>query len=169
MTSGKIFIRMSDYSLMMLLYFLTINSKADCRNLQQDLHKPETWKKKIKLEFNPSKRQVLHITRARTPIRHQYVLHGQVLEAVDHSKYLGLEISHDSNCNTHVQNLTIKANRPLGFVRRNIQTKHLGIRQTAYNTLFGPSLSMPPMHGALRPRPISTSWKLSSAGQHAGS
>ena len=92
------------------------------------------------MEINPSKCQVLHISRAHTPVRHQYVLHGQVLEAVDHAKYLGLEISHDLNWNTHIQNLTTKANRTLGFVRRNIPTNHQGIRQTAYNTLVRPQL-----------------------------
>ena len=87
------------------------------------------------MEYNPSKCQVLNITRARTPIRHQFVLHGHVLEAVDHAilKYSGLEISHDlkneghdwfpdlntlNYWNTHIQNLTTKANRTLGFVRR---------------------------------------------------
>ena len=53
--------------------------------------------------------EVLHITWARTPVR--YVLHDQVLEAVDHVKYLGLEISRDLNWYTHIQNLTTKANR----------------------------------------------------------
>ena len=120
--------------------YLTINSKADCQTLQQDRHKLEIWEKDWEMEFNPSKCQVLHITRARAPVRHQYVLHGQVLEAVYHAKYLGLEISHDLNWNTHIQNLTTKANRTLGFVRRNIQTKHQGIRQTAHNTLVRPQL-----------------------------
>ena len=31
--------------------------------------------------------------------------------------------------------MTVKANRTLGFIRRNLQTKHEGIRETAYNTL----------------------------------
>ena len=69
-----------------------------------------------------------------------FCIHGQVLEAVDHAKYLRLEISHDLNWNTHIQNLTTKANRTLDFVRRNISTKHQGIRQTAYNTLVRPQL-----------------------------
>ena len=77
--------------------YLTIDSKADCQTLQQDFHKLETWEKDWEMEFNPSKCQILYITRVRTPIRHQYVLHGQVLEAVHHAKYLGLEISHDLN------------------------------------------------------------------------
>ena len=65
--------------------YLTINSKTDCQTLQQDLYKLEIWEKDWEMEFNPSKCQVLHITRARASIRHQYVLHGQVLEAVDHA------------------------------------------------------------------------------------
>ena len=68
------------------------------------------------------------------------LLHGQVLEAVDHAKYLGLEISHDLKWNHHAQNVTIKANRTLGYIRRNIRTKHKGIRQTAYQTLARPQL-----------------------------
>ena len=67
-------------------------------------------------------------------------MHGQVLEAVDHAKYLGLEISHDLNWNTHIQNVTTKDNSTQGFVCRNIQTKHQGIRQTAYTTLVRPQL-----------------------------
>ena len=114
--------------------YLTINSKADCQTLQQDLHKLEIWEKDWEIKFNPSKCQILHITQARTPIRHQYILHGQVPEAVDHAKYLGLEISHDLNWNTHIQNLTTKANRTMGFVRRNIPAKHQGIRQKQHTT-----------------------------------
>ena len=111
--------------------YLTINSKADCQTLQQDLHKLEIWEKDWEMELNPSKCQVLHITRAHTSIKHQFVLHGKVLEAVDHAKYLGLEISLDFNWHTHIQNLTTMANRTLSFVRRNIPTKHQGICQTA--------------------------------------
>ena len=59
---------------------------------------------------------------------------------LNHAKYLGLEISHDLNWNTHIQTLTTKNNRTLGFVRRNIQTKHQGKRQAAYNTLVWPQL-----------------------------
>ena len=66
--------------------YLTINSKADCQTLQQNLHKLETWEKDWEMELNPSKCQIPRITRARTQIRYQYVLHGQVLEAVDHAR-----------------------------------------------------------------------------------
>ena len=39
-----------------------------------------------------------------------------------------------------IQNLTTKANRTQGFVRRNIPTKYQGTRQTAYNILVRPQL-----------------------------
>ena len=82
----------------------------------------------------------MHISRAQNLIQTHYVLHGQVLEAVDHAKYLWLEISHDLKWNHYVQNVTTKANRTLGYIRRNIRTKHKGIRQTAYQTLVRPQL-----------------------------
>ena len=92
------------------------------------------------MHFNPSKCPVLHMTLARNPLQTQYVPHGQVLEALDHEKYLGLEIGHDLNWNQHIQNVTTKANRSLGFVLRNIQTKHKGIRQAAFNTIVRPQV-----------------------------
>ena len=120
--------------------YLTVTSKKDSQTLQQDLQTLEQWEKTWEMHFNPSKCQVMHISRAHNPIQTQYVLHGQVLEAVDHAKYLGLEISHDLKWNHHVQNVTTKANRTLGYIRRNIRTKHKGIRQTAYQTLVRPQL-----------------------------
>ena len=61
-------------------------------------------------------------------------------QAVDHAKYLGLEISSDLTWNTHIQNVTTKAYRTLGFIRRNIGTKRQGIQETAYNTLVRPQV-----------------------------
>ena len=66
--------------------YLTDTSNDDSQTLQQDLHKLEKWEKTWEMHFNPSKCQVLHITRARNPLKTQYVLHGQVFEAVDHAK-----------------------------------------------------------------------------------
>ena len=120
--------------------YLTVTSKKDSQTLQQDLQTLEQWEKTWEMHFNPSKCHVMHISRAHNPIQTQYVLHGQVLEAVDHAKYLGLEISHDLKWNHHVQNVTTKANRTLGYIRRNIRTKHKGIRQTATQTLVRPQL-----------------------------
>ena len=76
------------------------------------------------MEFNPSKCVVIHITRSRTPVPSQYLLHGQVLESVAGSKYLGVEISSNLSFNGHIQNITTSASRSLGFLKRNIRSRN---------------------------------------------
>ena len=41
------------------------------------------------MEFNPSKCQVVLITRSRRPINTTYSMHGQVLDFVESARYLG--------------------------------------------------------------------------------
>ena len=53
--------------------------------LQSDLNVRQEWDKRWDMEFNPSKCQVLHITRSRNPIRYNYTMHGQTLESVENS------------------------------------------------------------------------------------
>ena len=59
------------------------------------------------MEFNPDKCQVVRVSRARRPIPSVYYLHGQVLEVVDHAKYLGsifqLALSGTSTLTTFVR------------------------------------------------------------------
>ena len=90
------------------------------------------------MEFNPSKCVVIHVTRAKTPVPSKYLLHGQILESVGGSKYLGVEISSNLTFNNHIQKICTSANRSLGFIKRNIRTKSPAIRETAYNTLVRP-------------------------------
>ena len=90
------------------------------------------------MEFNPSKCVVIHVTRSRTLIPSQYLLHGQVLESVAGSKYLGVEISSNLLFNNHIQNITTSASRSLGFLRRNIRSQNPALREMAYKTLVRP-------------------------------
>ena len=90
------------------------------------------------MEFNPSKCVVIHITRSRTPVRSQYLLHGQVLESVTGSKYLGVEISSNLLFNSHIQNITTSASRSLGVLKRNIRSKIPELREMTYKTLVRP-------------------------------
>ena len=57
---------------------------------------------------NGSRRSMLHI------------LEGTNLENVESIKYLGVTITSDLRWNTHVSNVCTKANRTLGFLRRNL-------------------------------------------------
>ena len=90
------------------------------------------------MEFNPSKCVVIHITRSRTPVPSQYLLHGQVLESVAGSKYLGVENSSNLSFNGHIQNITTSASRSLGFLKGSIRSKNPELREMAYKTLVRP-------------------------------
>ena len=92
------------------------------------------------MEFNPSKCQVLHIARSRKPIHRNYTMHGQVLESVDHARYLGVDISSDLNFSHHINRITANASKSLGFLKSNIKTKHSGIRESAHKTVVRPQL-----------------------------
>ena len=58
---------------------------------------------------------VLHISRARQQIHSQYTLHGEILESVDCARYFDVSITKDLSWNTHINKITSKANRTLGF------------------------------------------------------
>ncbi len=92
------------------------------------------------MEFNPQKCQVLNISRAKHPIKHNYILHGQILETVSNAKYLGMDFSTDLNWTHNINRITNSANRTLGFLKRNITTKNEKVRELAYKTLIRPQV-----------------------------
>ena len=118
--------------------YLAVSSLEDAQTLQPDLDHLHEWELEWDMEFNPSKCIVIHVTRSRTPIPSQYLLHCQVLESVAGSKYLGVEISSNLLFNNHIQNITTSASRSLGFLRRNIRSQNPALREMAYKTLVRP-------------------------------
>ena len=68
-------------------------------------------KKACDVELNPSKCQVLHISRSRRPIK----MRGQVLDSIDHARYLGVDISSDLNVSHHINCNTANATKSLGL------------------------------------------------------
>ena len=102
----------------MTLLFISTSSQSEI--LQKDLDNLERWSHKWDMEFNPSKCQVIHITRSQTPIPTQYTLHNCIHESVSSATYLGVDISSDLSCDAHIR-ISKKANNTLGFLRRNIK------------------------------------------------
>ena len=82
--------------------YLAISNLKDAEILQSDLNLLQQWETSWDMEFNPSKCAVLHITRSKSPIPSHYTLHGQVLESVSNSKYLGVDISDNLSWNCHI-------------------------------------------------------------------
>ena len=120
--------------------YLTVQDPNDSERLQIDSNVLHEWEKKWDMEFNPSKCQVLHITRSRNPIRYNYTMHGQTLESVENARYLGVDISSDFGFSYHINRITSNAQKNLGFLKRNIKTTHSGIPEAAYKTIVWPQL-----------------------------
>ena len=85
---------------------------------------------------------MMQITRKRIKKNHaSYTLEGTVLENVENIKYLGITmITNDLRWNTHVSNVCTKANRTLGFLRRNLYACPQEIKEAAYKGLVRPVL-----------------------------
>ena len=120
--------------------YLAIKTNSDCICLQKDLDKLGLWEQKWKMAFHPDKCNVLSITRNKTPIKHTYTLHGHELEHVDEAKYLGVTIQSDLKWESHVNNICNKANKTLGFLRRNLTISSTSVKEQAYKSLVRPSL-----------------------------
>ena len=74
------------------------------------------------MRFQPVKCNMMQIPRKQIKKIHaSYTLEGTVLENVEDIKYLGVTITNDLRWNTHQQRQHVtKANRTLGFLRRNL-------------------------------------------------
>ena len=93
------------------------------------------------MRFQPVKCNIIQITRKRIKTTHaSYTLDGMILENVESIKYLGVTITNDLRWNTHVNNVCTKANRTLGFLRRNPYACLQGVKEAAYKGLVRPVL-----------------------------
>ena len=85
---------------------------------------------------------VMRVTKHPThkQIVHGYLLHNQVLENVSSAKYLGVQITNDLDWGQHINEITSKATKTLGFLRRNMAFAQRETKAAAYKTLIRPKL-----------------------------
>ena len=94
--------------------YLTLDKQNSPQQHQDDLDQLQKWETMWDMEFNPSKCVVMHITWAKRPTNSQYSMHNQILDTVDTSRYLVVDISSNLNFKQHI---TSNANRTLGFLK----------------------------------------------------
>ena len=83
---------------------------------QVDIGRLGCWARKWGMEFPPVKCNIRQVSSKRIKkINASYNLEGTVLDNVENIRYLGVTIK-----GTHVSNIYTKANRTLGFLRRNL-------------------------------------------------
>jgi hypothetical protein len=82
----------------------------------------------------------MSVTRSKTPFKFNYILKGHTLESVDIANYLGITISSNMTWNAHINNITSKAQKLLGFLRRSLQINNEHTKSMAYKSLVRSNL-----------------------------
>ena len=111
----------------------------------QDLNTLVHWADTWQMSFNAKKWTILRVSCSTSPVEYQYTIHREPLQAVDHSKYLGVELSSYLTWDVHIASIIGKANRSLGFIRRNLNKCLENVNRKP--TLLDHSLSMDVVHG----------------------
>ena len=118
-----------------------IKDEEDTMELQRDIDRSGSWARKLGMRFRPVKCNMMKLTRKRiNKIHASYTLEGTDLENVESIKYFGETITSDLRWNTHVSNVCTKANRTLGFLRRNLHSCPQEVKEAAYKGLVRPVL-----------------------------
>jgi len=94
-----------------------VTSAQDQNTLQNDLNQLTVWEDRWNMSFHPAKCQVLRCNKSKKKHNSTYVLHDHPLEVVDTTQYLGVTLSADASWEPHINAITCKVNRALGFLR----------------------------------------------------
>ena len=97
------------------LLYREIKSILDTYILQKDLDALQAWEIENKMEFHPSKCQVLRISNKLNPIINTYNIHDVTLKVYDSVKYLGVTIDSKLTWKDHTSNVYNKANFMTSF------------------------------------------------------
>ena len=89
------------------------------------------------MKFNVAKCHSMRVTKHPLPkqIVYDYSLHNQGLENVPSIKYFGIPITDDLDWGQHINNVTSKATKTLGFLRRNLTLAPKETKVAAYQAL----------------------------------
>ena len=93
------------------------------------------------MTFNPSKCTTIRVsTGRRHKFQSTYMLHGQTLDVVDGSKYLGVTVTDNLSWSKHVSDTASKAHCSLGFLRRNFKHCSRQVKAATYTSVVRPVL-----------------------------
>ena len=100
--------------------FSVISTQANVDALQFDLDTLCSWSLQNELAFQPMKCENLRITPKKNSFdRTYYINTSGELKRVESQVHLGVTITRDLSWNLHIDTITAKANKLLGFLKRN--------------------------------------------------
>jgi hypothetical protein len=99
--------------------FLKIETLSDCLLLSNELIQFNHWVHALGLSLHISRCNVISFSRSRNPIHHPYLLNNIMLQRASLIKDLGIYYSFTLSFNHHIDIITRRANKVLGFIKRN--------------------------------------------------
>ena len=122
------------------LLYRVIKGHQDAERLQADLNQLQEWEKDWQMLFNPDKCEHIRITNKRNIIQTSYNIHGHTLKETTQAKYLGVTIDNKLSWNSHVDQVTKRANQTTAFLRRNLSSCSKDVKAQCYKSLVRPQL-----------------------------
>lgn len=98
--------------------FRSVVSEGDSIILQNDINKFYQWCHNNKMDLNIEKCNVITFSRSSSPILNDYTLNGVILARRNNIKDLGVTIDSKLTFTTNISNMSIKAMKVLGFIKR---------------------------------------------------
>ena len=110
--------------------------------LQQDLDSVANWCNDWRMDLNQTKCVVMHFSRIAQPMITQYTISDTpVLQSSSH-KDLGITTTNDLKWNKQVQEISTKANKMLGFIKRTaFDIRQRRVRKVLYLTMVRSQLA----------------------------
>ncbi len=117
-------------------------SSTDGIILQSNLDRLHFWRTDWHMDFNVKKCRAMLITRKKIPrLENEYFIDNNQLKRVTRIRDLGINVTSDLRWVTHISELTAKANKILGLVKRTcVDLRDSKTRKLLYCTLVLPLL-----------------------------
>ena len=114
------------------------DNEGAIKQLQKDLEKIGEWSEKWQMPFNLDKCKVMHI--GHKNISCNYNLLGKEIESCQQEKDLGVIITHDLQFSKQCIEVEKKAQKLLGYIKRQFRSRKKENIVTLYNALIRPHL-----------------------------
>ncbi len=115
----------------------SVISDRDRQSIQDDLNKISAWSARWEMPFNVKKCHILQV--GTRNLKYDYEMSGENLESVHCVKEHGVTITSNLKFSQQCKEAAGKANRTLGFIKRNF-SKNKYIILPLYNSLVRPHL-----------------------------
>ena len=115
---------------------INADSDAAVKQLQEDLRKVGEWSKKWQMPFNLDKCNIMHIGHKNK--NEKYELLSKETESVQQEKDLGVVITNDLKSSNQCIGAVKKAQKLLGYIKRQFRTRNKETILTLYNALVRP-------------------------------